>query len=84
MTVLDKECHQLKSTLIASQNECDEHRKEHESLLRWKTEKETLINDTEAVQNSLKDQLKNLEKSVGMLNDVNNDLKVRPVHYTCI
>lgn len=60
-----------------SQNECKELKQEHQALLEWKKEKETLINETEAVQKELKDRISNLENSLRSLNEANDELKVR-------
>ena len=83
VTVLEKESQELKSTLTASRNECKELKQEHQTLLEWKKEKETLINETEAVQKDLTDKIGNLENSLTSLNKAADDLKVRCcVRYT--
>ncbi|CAL9701706.1 unnamed protein product [Knipowitschia caucasica] len=73
--VLTKECEELKSCLVSAKNENAEVKQAHEALLQWKTEKETLVNDTEAVQNELKEKLSSSEISVNMLNETNAELK---------
>lgn len=77
MTVLDKESQELKSNLSASQNECKELKREHQALLDWKNEKESLINETEAVQKEFADKITSLESSLGSLNEANDELQVR-------
>lgn len=77
LTVLEKESQELKSNLTASQNECKELKQEHQVLLEWKKEKETLINETEAVQKDLTDKIRNLENSLTSLNEATDELKVR-------
>lgn len=67
----------MKSNLSASQNECKELKQEHQALLDWKNEKETLINETEAVQKELADKITSLESSLGSLNEANDELQVR-------
>ena len=76
LTVLEKESQELKSNLTASQNECKELKQEHQALLEWKKEKETLINETEAVQKDLTDKITNLENSLTTLNEATDELKV--------
>lgn len=75
--MLEKESQELKSSLGASQNECKELKQEHQALLEWKKEKESLINETEAVQKELTDKIGNLEKSLTSLNEATDELKVR-------
>lgn len=77
LTVLEKESQELKSNLSASQNECKELKQEHQALLEWKKEKETLINETEAVQKDLTDKISNLENSLASMNEATEELKVR-------
>lgn len=77
LTVLEKESQELKSNLTMSQNECKELKQEHQALLEWKKEKETLINETEAVQKDLNDKIGNLENSLTSLNEATDELKVR-------
>lgn len=77
MTVLEKESQELKSNLSASQNECKELKQEHQALLDWKNEKESLINETEAVQKEFADKITSLESSLGSLNEANDELQVR-------
>lgn len=67
----------MKSNFSASQNECKELKREHQALLDWKNEKETLINETEAVQKELTDKITSLESSLGSLNEANDELQVR-------
>lgn len=75
--VLEKESQELKSTLTQSQTECANLKQEHHTLLEWKTEKETLINETEAVQKVFTDKINNLESNLISLNESNDKLKVR-------
>lgn len=77
MTVLEKESQELKSNLSASRNECKELKREHQALLDWKNEKESLINETEAVQKEFADKITSLESSLGSLNEANDELQVR-------
>lgn len=77
MTVLEKESQELKSSLTASQSECKELKQEHQALLEWKNQKETLINETEAVEKELTDKISNLKNSLSSLNEANDELKVR-------
>lgn len=67
----------MKSNLSASQNECKELQQEHQALLDWKNEKESLINETEAVQKEFADKITSLESSLGSLNEANDELQVR-------
>lgn len=76
LTVMEKESQELKSNLTASQNERKELKEEHQALLEWKKEKETLINETEAVQKDLTDKIGNLENSLTSLNEANDEVKV--------
>lgn len=76
VTVLEKESQELKANLTASQKECTELKKEHQALLEWKKEKETLINETEAVQKDLTDKIDILEKSLHSANKATDQLKV--------
>ncbi|XP_062303540.1 centromere protein F [Osmerus eperlanus] len=75
LVAMENENKYLKATLGSSQKECVDLRKEHETLLQWKTEKETLINDTETVQQGLTSRISELEKSVVSLNDDHSVLK---------
>jgi len=77
LTAKENESRELKSNLTASQNESKELKREHEALLEWKKEKETLIHETEAVQKDLTDKIGNLEKSLVSLNEANDDVTVR-------
>lgn len=77
LTVLEKENQELKSNITAGQKECDELKKEHQALLDWKKEKESLINDTEEMQKDLTDKIVTLEKSLISVNEVTDQLKVR-------
>lgn len=87
MTVLEKESQELKSSLTVSQSECKELKQEHQALLEWKNQKETLINETEAVQKELTDKIRDFENSINSLNETNDELKVRSnhfhIHYIC-
>lgn len=76
LTVAEKENHELKSSLGASQTECKELRQEHQALLEWKNQKEALINETEAVQKELTDKIGNLENDLGSLNNTKDQLNV--------
>lgn len=84
LTVLEKESQELKSNLTASQKEGNDLKKEHQALLEWKKEKETLINETEAVQKDLTDKIGNLEKSLTSVNEATDQLKVRCTGSQCI
>lgn len=77
---------ELKSDLAASQKECDQLKREHQGLLEWKNEKESLINETEAVQRGLTDQIGNLEKNLISVNEATDQLKVRGTaeHYVLL
>ncbi len=77
VAVLEKESQELKCNVSASQKECKELKQEHQALLEWKKEKETLINETEAVQKELTDKICNLENSLSSLNEATDELKVR-------
>lgn len=76
MMNLEKESQELKSNLTASQNESKELKQEHQALLEWKKEKETMINETEAVQKELGDKISAMENSLGSLHEINDELKV--------
>lgn len=76
LAVLDKESHELKSSLTVSQDGCKALKQEHEALLEWKKEKETLINQTEAVQKELTDKINSLESDLGVVKEANNELQV--------
>lgn len=76
LTVVEEESQELKSSLTAKQNECVELKEEHQVLLEWKKEKETLINETEAVQKGLTEKIADLEKSVSLQNEASDELKV--------
>lgn len=76
VTLLENESQELKANLTASQKECTELKKEHQALLVWKKEKETLINETEAVQKDLTDKIDILEKSLYSANKATDQLKV--------
>lgn len=75
--MLEKENQELKSNLTAGQKEWDELKKEHQALLDWKKEKESLINDTEETQKDLNDKIVTLEKNLISVNEVTDQLKVR-------
>lgn len=77
LTVLEKENQELKSNITAGQKECDELTKEHQALLDWKKEKESLINDAEETQKDLNDKIVTLEKSLISVNEVADQKKVR-------
>lgn len=77
LTVVEKESEELKKSLTVSQNECKEVKQQYQALLEWKKEKETLINETEAVQKELTDKIGNLENSLSSLNETSDELKVR-------
>lgn len=77
LTVLEKENQELKSIVTVGQKECDELKKEHQALLDWKKEKESLINDSEETQKDLKNKIVTLEKSLISVNDVTDQIKVR-------
>lgn len=77
LTVLEKENQELKSNITVGQKECDELKKEHQALLDWKKEKESLINDSEETQKDLKNKIVTLEKSLISVNDVADQIKVR-------
>lgn len=76
LAVLDKESQELKSSLTVSQDGCKALKQEHDALLEWKKEKETLINQTEAVQTELTDKISSLESNLGVLKEANNELQV--------
>ena len=76
MAVLEKESQELKSNLTSSLKECDELKKEHQDLLQWKNEKESLVNEAEAVQKDLTDKIGNLEKSLTSVTLESDQLKV--------
>ena len=77
LMVAEKENQELKSNLAASQSECKARTQEHQALLEWRKEKETLINETEDVQKELTDKVTSLESSLGSLNEANDELRVR-------
>lgn len=77
MSVFESESQELKSNLTVSQNECKTLKEEHQALLEWKNAKETLINETEALQKNLKDQINSLERNLGSMNEANAELQVR-------
>lgn len=76
LTVLEKENQQLKSNITSGQKECEELKKEHQALLDWKKEKESLINETEETQKDLNDKIVTLEKSLISANEVTDQMKV--------
>lgn len=75
--MLEKEGQELKASLTASQKECQEVKQEHQALLDWKKEKETLINETEAVQKDLTDNISSLESRITSMSEAADQLKVR-------
>lgn len=76
LTVKENESQELKSSLTASQAESKTLKQEHQALLEWKKEKETLINETEAVQKQLTDKIGHLENSLVSLNEANDNVTV--------
>lgn len=81
LAILEKESQELKSSLTVSQSECKEVKQEHQALLEWKNQKETLINDTEAVQKELTGKISQLENSISSLSEANDELKVRSCQF---
>lgn len=77
LTVVEKESQELNASLNSSQKECEELKKEHSALLQWKWEKETLVNETEAVQKELKDKISLLEQSLASVSEATEELKVK-------
>lgn len=77
LTVAEKESQELKAALTASQKGCEDLKQEHRALLEWKKEKESLINETEAVQKELTDNISSLEKTLASVNEAADELKVR-------
>lgn len=77
---------ELKSDLAASQKAGDQLKREHQGLLEWKNEKESLINETEAVQRGLTDQIGNLQKNLISMNEATDQLKVKGTaeHYVLL
>lgn len=80
--MLERENKELKSSITAGQNECDELKKEHQALLDWKKDKESLINGTEETQKDLNDKIVSLEKSLISVNEVTDQMKVRRKRYS--
>jgi chromosome segregation ATPase len=77
LAVLEKEGQALGASLASSQRECTEQRLEHQALLAWKAEKEALIDQTEAVQGVLRENISRLESAISQLNKDHDELKVR-------
>lgn len=73
----EKESRELKANLDSSQKECEELKQEHSALLQWKKEKETLVNETEAVQKELTDKIGILEKKLAEVDVATDELKVK-------
>lgn len=76
MEELEKEKQELRSSVAAGQKQNQDLREEHQALLDWRREKESLINDTEAVQKDLKDRTMSLEKSLVSANEATEQMKV--------
>lgn len=77
LTLSEKESQELKASLNSSQKEYEELKQEHLALLQWKKEKETLVNETEAVQKALTDKISILEKELAAVGETTDELKVR-------
>ncbi|XP_030232437.1 centromere protein F isoform X1 [Gadus morhua] len=75
LAVLEKEGQALGASLASSQRECTEQRLEHQALLAWKAEKEALIDQTEAVQGVLRENISRLESAISQLNKDHDELK---------
>ncbi|CAL8403773.1 unnamed protein product [Boreogadus saida] len=75
LAVLEKEGQALGASLASSQRECTEQRLEHQALLAWKAEKEALIDQTEAVQGDLRENISGLESAISQLNKDHDELK---------
>lgn len=72
-----KEGQELKKNLGASHDECKQLTQKHQALLDWKNEKDTLINNAEAMQKELTDKIGALDKSLTSQNEANEELKVK-------
>lgn len=84
VSIFESESHKLKSNLAVSQNECKTLKEEHQAVLEWKTAKEKLINETEALQKNLKDQINSLESDLSSVNEANAELQVHFPFYLFI
>ncbi|XP_048830706.1 centromere protein F isoform X2 [Brienomyrus brachyistius] len=73
-TVLEKEHQELNLNLKMKQNECDELKTEAECILKWKNEKESLINNIETEREMMLNRIGELEKDIVTLNDTRSDL----------
>lgn len=76
MEELEKEKQELRSSVAAGQRESQDLRVEHQALLDWRREKESLINDAEAVQEELRSRMISLEKSLVSANEATQQMKV--------
>lgn len=77
MALAEKESQELKANLNSSQKECEELKQGHSALLQWKKEKETLVNETEAVQKELTEKICFLEKKLAEVDEAADELKVK-------
>lgn len=77
MALAEKESRELKANLDSSQKQCEELKHEHSTLLQWKKEKETLVNETEAVQKELTDKISVLEQKLATVDEATDELKVK-------
>lgn len=77
MALAEKESRELKANLNSSQKQCEELKHEHSTLLQWKKEKETLVNETEAVQKELTDKISVLEQKLATVDEATDELKVK-------
>uniref|UniRef100_A0A3B3RI32 Centromere protein F n=1 Tax=Paramormyrops kingsleyae TaxID=1676925 RepID=A0A3B3RI32_9TELE len=73
-TVLEKEHQELSLNLKLKQNECDELKKQAEFILKWKNEKEGLINNIETEREMMLNRIGELQKNIVTLNDTQSDL----------
>lgn len=71
---LAKENEDLKMTTNSCQKEVVEMKKEYESLLQWKTEKEQLINNAESNREEMLNKIADLERDLATLNGANDSL----------
>lgn len=71
---LEKESEDLKMTANSCQKEVAEMKKEYETLLQWKTEKEQLINNAESNREEMLNKIADLERDLATLNGANDSL----------
>lgn len=74
---VEKENEELKMTSNSCQKDFADMKKDYDTLLQWKTEKEQLINNAESNHNEMLAKIADLEKDKGNLNNAHDDLQKR-------